>query len=270
MRTAIDSITGAGVLAGFAAMPWANVVMGYDDGNWPDANTLAQMFPGRTIVRITTNPNDNEGDMLDVETGDARPGDAPGWTTRRRQAGHGGPLTYFPDSWRQQILNAYSAQNVTLPGLFPAAYPGGGPILINPATDVGHQYASTDQYDASVVVDHLPGIDPSPAPTPPKPWEASMPCSPLFTFKTGQEDCFQVASGGLNHKFIQGGNTLHTETLASGLGGTTNVVATFPDQIPGVSVIGGAINVIVEDSNGHVHQFQQAVNSNSFGHNLFP
>ncbi len=165
MRLAVDSITGAGVLAGVRALPGASVVMGYDDGNWPDASVLASMFPGMLVIRITTNPNDNEGDMLDVETGDATPASAPAWTQRRRAAGHGGPLTYFPDSWRQQVIDAYAAAGVHLPGLFAAAYPGRGAVL-QEAGDVGHQYASNASYDTSVVIDYLPGIDKDPAPSP--------------------------------------------------------------------------------------------------------
>lgn len=167
MRIAVDDITGAGVLAGVQANPSASVVMGYDDGNWPDADTLAQMFPGKTVVRITTNPHDDEGDMLDVETGDANPVDLPPWLTRRRADGHGGPLGYHSEGLRAQVDAAIMAARVPNCGRFVAAYPGNGPVLQQPG-DVGHQYADVNnEYDLSVVIDYLPGIDKGPEPWPP-------------------------------------------------------------------------------------------------------
>jgi hypothetical protein len=166
MRTAVDDITGQGVLAGVQAHPEASVVMGYDDGNWPDAATLAQMFPGKTLVRITVNPRDDEGDMLDVETGDAVPADLPAWVARRRAAGHGGPLGYFSEALRAQVDAAFLSQRVAKCGYFIAAYPGAGLALQQPG-DVGHQYEDVGPYDLSVVIDYLPGIDTSPEPWPP-------------------------------------------------------------------------------------------------------
>lgn len=158
MRTAYDSIIAANV-------PWAPVVMGYDDGAWPDAAALHERWPGSTIVRITTNPADNEGDMLDVERGDATPADLPPWTERRLVAGHRGPLGYFAESNRAAVVAALEAYHPALrwPGFFVAAVPGIGPALQQP-TDVGHQYArgGGGAYDISVVVDYLPGIDPPP------------------------------------------------------------------------------------------------------------
>ncbi len=163
MRTAADSI----YLADLAPVADRfDILMGYDDGRWPDAAAIAAAYPGKTVIRITTDPNDNEGDMLDVENGDASPADAPGWTVRRRAAGHGGPLNYFSEANRQAILDAYQVDGVPLPGFFVAAMPGDGPVLQQP-TDVGHQYEDTGPYDVSVVVDYLPGIDPAPVPSAP-------------------------------------------------------------------------------------------------------
>ena len=173
MRTSYDSINVRALPAG------ADLYLGYDDGNWPDADTIAQLFKGKTVVRITVFPGDNEGDMLDVEKGDATAGDAPGWVQRRREAGHGGPLVYTYESNRAAVIAAFASANVPLPGLFIAAMPGDGAALQRP-TDVGHQYAQggNGAYDISVVVDHLPGIDPTPAPQPAPPPHPNQPPHP--------------------------------------------------------------------------------------------
>ena len=164
MRTFYDSIDL------MSLPPYADGYMGYDDGRWPDADAIAARFPGKTVIRITVFPSDNEGDMLDVESGDATPDQAPGWVTRRRQAGHGGPLVYCSESLWETVRAAFHSQGVPEPGYFVAAYPGEGPVI--PAGAIGHQYADAGPYDVSVVVDYLPGIDP--APTPPPPSEDSM------------------------------------------------------------------------------------------------
>jgi hypothetical protein len=89
---------------------------------------------------------------------------------RRRTAGHKGPLVYFSQSRWQTVHQAFVNQGVPEPGYICAAYPGTGPVI--PPGYVGHQYEDAGTYDISVVVDYLPGIDPTPVPptpTPPKP-----------------------------------------------------------------------------------------------------
>lgn len=165
MRTCADSISLASLQPVAAQF---DLLAGYDDGAWPDAQAITQAFPGKTVVRITTSAADDQGDMLDVEQGDASPADAPGWVQRRRAAGHLGPLVYGPESSRAAIVAAFNQDEVPLPGLWIAAYPGVGKKLQQPG-DVGHQWANfqAQGYDASVVVDYLPGIDPPPfAPNP--------------------------------------------------------------------------------------------------------
>jgi hypothetical protein len=259
VRIAIDSITGLGVLKGVQDHPECEIVMGYDDGNWPDADQLAQMFGTRTVIRITTNPNDNEGDMLDIEKGDAGPDDAPGWTTRRRVAGHIGPLSYFPDSWRAQVTTAFVDQKVPQGGLFAAAYPGRGAELQEPG-DVGHQYDSNNDYDISVVVDYLPGIDPAPTPV----QEGEVSVSAAFPWNT-QLHGAQVSLGELWHKWGIGTPTPDNE----GLNQFAPEKVEFPDQKPRVAIVNGAslgadfenklyLTIAVEDTNKVYWVFAQA------------
>lgn len=156
VRRMFDSIDVLSLPAG------ADLYAGYDDGNWPDADAIAAAHPGKTVVRFTVNPADDEGDCLDVEKYDANPVDAPPWIRRRRSDGHLGPLVYFSEANRVAVVEAFRVAGVPLPGAIVASYPGPGAV-ITPG-DVGHQWVDHGPYDESVVVDYLPGIDPAPAP----------------------------------------------------------------------------------------------------------
>lgn len=149
--------------------PGFDLYGGYDDGAWPDAAAIAARFPGKTVIRFTVNPADNEGDCIDVENGDANPQQAPGWIVRRRQAGHGGPLVYCSEAVWPTVRACFNQQDVSEPSYFIAGYPGSvGPNLY-PGPCVGHQWIDRGPYDESVVVDYLPGIDPAPTSAPSTP-----------------------------------------------------------------------------------------------------
>lgn len=157
MRTMYDTIDVMSLPDG------ADLYAGYDDGAWPDADAIAAKFPGKPVVRITTNPADDFGDCLDVENGDASPTDAPAWVAKRRAAGADPSVYCSLDPW-PTIRQAFAAANVPEPHYWVAAYPGPGPVLIPGA--VAHQYASPStgspgNYDVSVVADYWPGVDPS-------------------------------------------------------------------------------------------------------------
>lgn len=165
MRTCFDSVNVNDLPAD------GDLYLGYRDGAYANYGQVTARFPGKTVIGVTVFASDDEGDMLDVETGDATAVQAPGWVTKRRNAGHPAPLVYTYEMNRQAVLDAFTQQNVPLPGLFIAAFPGSGAALQQP-TDVGHQYGQGGDgaYDISVVVDYLPGIDPAP----PLPPEAEM------------------------------------------------------------------------------------------------
>lgn len=154
MRTGADDIVAQNV-------PDVDVPMGYDDGSWPDADALQQRFPGKRVWRITVRATDNEGDVLDVEKGDASPGEAPGWVYRRRLAGHGGPAVYCDVSTWPVCRQAFTASQVPEPHWFVAAW-GQGPTITPAwiaAGVVAKQHTSTPNYDLSTVVDFVAGID---------------------------------------------------------------------------------------------------------------
>lgn len=176
MRTCYDSIDST-----VTALPdGADLYAGYDDGHWPDAAAIASRFPDKTVLRVTVFATDNEGDVLDVERGDATPAEAPGWVQARRTAGHGGPLVYCSLNTWPLVRQAFTDAKVPEPGYWIAAYPGNGPQLY--PGSVGHQYGqgpAGTNYDRSVFVDYLPGIDPAPKPTaPPTPIPQPQPAPP--------------------------------------------------------------------------------------------
>jgi hypothetical protein len=169
--------------------PGADLYAGYDDGKWPDAAAIAAKFPGKVVLRITVFSTDNEGDVLDVEYGDATPAQAPDWVERRRAAGHGGPIVYCSESSWADVQKSFSDMGVAQPGYWIAAYPGVGAALY--PGSVGHQYVDHGEYDESVFVDYLPGIDPQPIHVPEVPVRMNIPCSAPIA------DVLECPSGGV-------------------------------------------------------------------------
>jgi hypothetical protein len=144
----------------------ADVYAGYDDGHWPDAAAIAARFGGKPVVRITVLPGDNEGDVLDVESGDATPQQAPAWVQRRRADGHTWPTVYCSESVWSSVIAAFNDAGVPQPFYWVAAYPGAGAAV--PAGAVAHQWIDHGAYDESVTVPTWPpGAVPAPVPIPP-------------------------------------------------------------------------------------------------------
>ena len=181
----------------------ADIYAGYDDGRWPDAAAIAAQFPSKPVVRITVFPSDNEGDVLDVETGDATPAQAPAWVQKRRAAGHTWPTVYCSESAWASVIGAFQAQGVAQPFYWVAAYPGAGATV--PAGAVAHQWTDhNNAYDESVV---NPGWPPVPAPPNPHGDDVPAPTDVVDSFFPAvQTDAFARydlhADGGL---FTYGG-----------------------------------------------------------------
>lgn len=142
------------------------MVAGYISG--PYAWTPAEwaLHPTARKVRIATQANVNDGDVLDVERGDATPGEAPGWVQARRAAG-ATPCVYMNASTWPTVVQAFAAAHVPPPLYWVAQYDNVAQI---PAGAIAKQYADSTQtgghFDLSVVADYWPGIDPAPTPQP--------------------------------------------------------------------------------------------------------
>lgn len=166
MRTMYDSITAADIPA------TATIVGGYVNGTFQWSAADWARFPNAVHVRFATRAGVNDGNVLDIERGDATPAEAPGWVTMRRAAGID-PSVYCNTSDWPAVRAAFAAAGVPEPHYMVAHYDGVANI---PAGAVAKQYindpASGGHYDLTCVADHWPGIDPTP-PTPPQ--EDDMP-----------------------------------------------------------------------------------------------
>ena len=143
----------------------AQLVAGYVDGlyTWSAANWAR--FPKSVKVRVAVFSQTNDGQVLDVEPGDATPAQSVDWVLMRRRAGVD-PTVYMNSSTWPTVRAAFQARGVAEPHYWVAQYDGVASI---PAGAVAKQYYNNNDlgYDLSVVADHWPGIDPAPfAPTP--------------------------------------------------------------------------------------------------------
>jgi hypothetical protein len=155
------------------------MVAGYLDGSWAWSAEDWGYFPSSTVkVQIVVTASANEGDVLDVENGDATPAQTEGWIRMRKAAGYYRPTIYCNLS------------------TVPAVRSGTGPYVLGTDYDlwvadyddstasvysnsVATQYETTDDWDVSAVYDdewpHRTAPAPAPAATygPPKLTEVS-------------------------------------------------------------------------------------------------
>ncbi len=157
-RTMYDGVNPATVPAGAA------VYAGYNQGSWQSLPALVAKFPAALHVSICVNAS-GSARVLDVETGDATPEQAPGWVTRQRAGGAAYPVVYCNTSTWPAVRAAFAAQRVAPPLYWVAEYvadPTRPPVI--PAGAIGIQYYDHGGYDASLVADYWPGLDPAPVP----------------------------------------------------------------------------------------------------------
>jgi hypothetical protein len=147
----------------------AEMVAGYIDGfyAWPAA--AWRRFLRAILVRITVTASVHSTPqlrvhVLDVENGDATPGQAPGWAEEERAAGQV-PTVYCNASTWPVARAAFAAARVTEPEWWIALYDGVADV---PAGAVAKQYQGgvDAPYDLSAVAGYWPGVDPAPAPAP--------------------------------------------------------------------------------------------------------
>lgn len=158
-RTMYDSVNWAAIPAN------AQMVAGYlapSSFAWPAAAWAR--FPNAVKVQIAVRASTNAGQVLDVESGDATPAQAPGWVAMRRAANPPvDPTVYCSASAWPTVQAAFASAGLAQPHYWIASYPGGGAVI--PSGAVAHQYAdpnsgSGGDWDLSVVADYWPGVDP--------------------------------------------------------------------------------------------------------------
>lgn len=164
MRTMYDAVTAANI------PKTATMVAGYVDKIRLEPWTAADWarFPAAVKVQIVKKASSNFGHVLDVETGDATPTEAPGWVKARRAAG-ADPTVYCNASLWPAVQAAFVAAKVAHPHYWIARYDGVQQLpTLNGITAVAKQYAGdvAPGIDLSVVADYWPGVDSVPAPGP--------------------------------------------------------------------------------------------------------
>lgn len=158
-RTMHDSVTARDIPSD------AEMVAGYIDGKYAWSAADWARFPHAAKVRIAVRASTNDGDVLDVEPGDATPAQAAGWIRMRQAAGYFRPTIYTLFSWVDQVHVACKGLDYDL---WVAHYTG---KPHNEAGAVATQYAdpatSGGHFDLSLVVDD--GWPHRTAPHPPNP-----------------------------------------------------------------------------------------------------
>lgn len=138
-----------------------DIVCGYINGSfkWSDADWAR--FPGKPQVRISVNAQTDDGNCLDVESGDAYPTEAPMWVKMRRAAGVDPTCYVNLQNW-QLVKDAFAAYQIPEPHYWLAHYDN---VATIPDGCVAKQYANEPltggHYDASVCADYWPGVDPA-------------------------------------------------------------------------------------------------------------
>jgi hypothetical protein len=140
----------------------AEMVAGYVDGRfvWDDAGWAR--FPNATKVRIAVFPWTNDGDVLDVESGDATPQQAPGWLLMRQAAGVHRPTIYCNRSNRAAIEAAcagitYDLWVSTLDGT--QNVPGAVAVQYAGSALTGHNYDLSTVTDDTWLGDEFMGLN---------------------------------------------------------------------------------------------------------------
>lgn len=98
-----DSVTPGAI--GRLASTSPDAVAGYVDGRFRDLLQIAQAYPEHRHLAIAVHPSD-DADCLDIETGDARPVDAPAWVRRQHARGIARPWLYANTSTWPQVIRA--------------------------------------------------------------------------------------------------------------------------------------------------------------------
>jgi len=134
------------------------MVAAYVDGHYANIGAMKLRFPHALLVPIAVFASTNAGIVLDVEKGDATPGQAPGWVVKRRKAGVD-PTVYCSESLWPTVRQSFHSLHVPEPHYWIAHYDG---VALLPEGAIAKQYRNTPGYDISVVADYWPGVDPKP------------------------------------------------------------------------------------------------------------
>lgn len=176
-------------------IPDGPLLAGYINGKYPSYYQIAIDHPQSQVLTITVkahNPNGSYviADILDIESGDATPDEAPGWTQAMRALSR--PIIWnycsrlgtWPDTQSAYLLNG-----VLDPDYWIADYTG-QPHLV-PGSVATQWTDHLDEYDISQTNGVIPGslpIPPPPLPTYP-PYQVGDKTMNLVAVKVGPNGC---------------------------------------------------------------------------------
>jgi Fibronectin type III domain len=145
--------------AGIAkSFPNAAMVAGYVNGTYAWTDAEWNLFPHATHVSISVTASANEGDVLDVESGDATPAQTAGWIKQRKASGYYRPSIYCNLSTVPAVREGTGAYILGQDyDIWVADWTGSPHEVTAPGTPTATcsatQYENTDNYDVSVVYD---------------------------------------------------------------------------------------------------------------------
>jgi hypothetical protein len=197
---------------------------GYTSGEWSDYNAIRARFPHAQVLSITVTPF-RDADVLDVETGDATPGDVPGWFARQRAKYAGRPVIYANASTMEAgiipLVRSGAVPRAAV-RLWSAHYQGHAHICGPKSCQAvsidmdGTQWTNTAQgngglVDQSLLLADFFGSVPAPEPKPASP--AAAPTKPAYRLWTTEGLDSLAALAGQNHS---GASTILRLTVQHG------------------------------------------------------
>ena len=141
------------------------MVAGYVDGIYAWNQSGWDRFPNATKIRIAISATTNDGHVLDVETGDASPNQAPGWAKMRLASGLSSVAIYMNRNTRPAVEAALQSSKLlnTQVCLWVATDDGTLSVPTGYYGVVAVQYANSTlsggHYDLSNVPGFWPGVD---------------------------------------------------------------------------------------------------------------
>jgi hypothetical protein len=141
-RVMFDSVTVSGLPAD------APAVAGYVNGLYANVAELARRFPKRRRKTIAVTAS-VDAHVLDIETGDATPDEAPGWVARHDHKKYGTPILYTMASQVEAVEDAMGAAGYKRSEYHIwSAHVGAGKHLCGPKScGYGHTKAEGTQWD---------------------------------------------------------------------------------------------------------------------------
>jgi LysM repeat protein len=169
----------------------AEMVAGYVDGRYANLALMRARFPHALLVGIAVSAHTDDGEVLDVEQGDATPNGAVSWVQIRRRSG-ATPTIYTSASEWPSVKAAFQAAGIAEPYYWIAKWDG---VVSIPKGAIAKQFETHPGYDLSVVSTYWPGVDPKPKPAPqPKPKPTSPPASKAYYLAKDGDNLSSIAA----------------------------------------------------------------------------